>query len=237
MVSQVGSLPFPKDTMLILICIALTWHTAVGLTPPAMPATRRYATLAAATRHPPLRLQEYTETQKLRAEVESPFAQVRLFAFPALFAAASIATYFAGTALLASAVGAREPSPNGLGDLAIDLGSMGALGFLWRRELGVREARLKRIAFGSKLAALRVFRLAFDSEGSMRAGQGVTLADLRRGRGQARRVVVICAPEAALTAALQGACEAASELSASDVIAMQLFQPLPSDHATTVAQA
>jgi len=51
----------------------------------------------------------------------------------------------------------------------------------------------------------------------------VTLADLRRGRGQARRVVVICAPEAALTAALQGACEAASELSASDFLVVPLI--------------
>ena len=43
---------------------------------------------------------EFSQTTRLRAEIESPFAKVRLFAFPALFLAAGIATYFAGTALL-----------------------------------------------------------------------------------------------------------------------------------------
>ena len=175
-------------------------------------------------RAPVIRADEsFTETQKLRAEVESPFAQVRLFALPVLFAAAGIATYFGATALLASAVGAREASPTAVQDLVIDLGSMGAIGFFWRRELTVRDARLKRIAFGSKLAALRITQLAADGGSSVVPAQSVSLSDLRRGRGQSRRVVVLCAPEDKLRESLEAVCASAKPLLAADILVVPLL--------------
>jgi hypothetical protein len=182
----------------------------------AMPLARRVPVLQAKD--------DYTEVQKLRAEVESPFSQVRLFVFPALFAAASIATYFAATALLASSMGVRDPSPTGFQDLAIDVGSMAALGLLWRRETQIRESRLKRIAFGSKLAKLRVYQLVADpNTEALKPRQAVSLADLRRGRGQARRVVVLCAPADKLRASLEGACRSAAALSAADFLVVPLI--------------
>ena len=42
---------------------------------------------------------DFSASTRLRAEVEDPFAKLRLFAFPAAFAAAGIATYFGGTSL------------------------------------------------------------------------------------------------------------------------------------------
>ena len=39
----------------------------------------------------------YSQSSRLRGEVEAPFAKVRLFVWPALMAGAAIATYFAGT--------------------------------------------------------------------------------------------------------------------------------------------
>lgn len=166
--------------------------------------------------------QRYTETQKLRAEVESPFAQVRLFALPALLAGAAIATYFAATGLLAQAVGARDPSPDAVTNLVVDLASVGTLGFLWKRELDNRELRLKRIAFGSKLAALKILRLAVN-DGKLNKGGVVSLKDLRRGRGQSRRVVIICAPEEALRASLEAACKSAVALAGADFLVVPLL--------------
>lgn len=174
-------------------------------------------------RTPPPRAEEFTEVQRLRAEAESPFSQIRLFILPALFAAASIATYFALTGLLASAAGLREASPTAATDIAIDLGSMAAIGALWRRELQARESRLKRIAFGSQLASLRVFTLVPDAEVGLRPGPSVSLADLRRGRGQARRVVLTCAPEETLRASLAVACASASRLADADYLVVPLL--------------
>ena len=163
--------------------------TACGLSTPAI---RRHASLSPhpasarlltprppAARTPAPRAQQssdasddFTSAQKMREEVEAPFAKVRLFAFPVLFAAAAIATYFSATSILAAAVGAREASESAFTDLAIDLASMAAAGSLWRREVVVRDARLRRIAFGSRLAALRVSQLAVQRGGeSVERGQ------------------------------------------------------------------
>ena len=99
---------------------------------------------------------------------------------------------------------------------------MGATGYLWRRETQVRDARLKRIAFGSKIAALRVFQLVASGD-TVRPEQAVTLASLRRGRGQARRVVVLCAPEDQLEASLEAACGVAKELVSADFLVVPLL--------------
>ena len=176
-------------------------HVASGLSPGPVPKVALRTIRPHAARQSLLRMEEYTEVQQLRAEAEAPFAQVRLFILPVLFAAAGISTYFAATGLLASTLGVRDPSPTGVQDLAIDLGSMVVAGYLWRREVQVRESKLKRIAFGSALAALRLSPLVPDAARTgLRPGVGVSLSDLRRGRGQARRVVLVCATEDTLTA-------------------------------------
>ena len=91
---------------------------AAAATPLAGSASR-----AAAARFPPraaaahIRMQEgskYSQKTRLAEEVASPFAKARSFAWPALFAAASIATYFAGTSLLAETAGLRPVCHTGL---------------------------------------------------------------------------------------------------------------------------
>ena len=52
-------------------------------------------------------LADPTRNQRLREEVEDPFAKARLFVWPALFAGAGISSFFAITTLLAEAAGAR----------------------------------------------------------------------------------------------------------------------------------
>jgi len=119
-------------------------------------------------------------------------------------------------------VGAREASPSALTDIAIDVGAMATTGYLWRRELEVRDARLRRIAFGARLAALRVFQLSPNAEG-VQLAQEASLSDLRRGRGQSRRIVIVCGPEETVKAAIEGASARASALAAADFLVVPLF--------------
>lgn len=203
----------------LALVLPLVVHSASAFAPRGHALITRPA--VAATRLPAPRAEEFTEVQRLRAEAESPFAQVRLFALPVLFAGAGIATYFAATGLLASAVGVREASETGITDLLIDLGSMGATGYLWRREVVSREARLKRIAFGSQLAALRISQLQVQAD-AVEPSASVSLADLRRGRGQARRIVLVCAAAEELKASLETACNAAAQLAAADYLIVPL---------------
>ena len=119
--------------------------------------------------------EEYSQSSRLREEVEAPFAKVRLFVWPALMAGAAIATYFAGTSLLAEAVGAREPAPDSLVNLGVDLAAVAAIGTVWRRDLQARDSRLKRLSAGAAMAALRV-ELGGDAAGvcSPTSGAGRT---------------------------------------------------------------
>ena len=109
-------------------------------------------------------------------------------------------------------------------DLGIDLTAVGTTGFLWKRELDARDSRLRRIAFGARLAALRVTQLG---AGGGAFGQTATLADLRRGRGQARRVVLVAAPSDALKQSLAAAAASAAELLAADILVVPLLSLPP----------
>lgn len=164
--------------------------------------------------------QEYSQATRLRAEIESPFAKVRLFLFPALFLAAGIATYFAGTALLAEFVGARPPAEDTLLNLGVDVAALAGLGALWAREAKSADARLKRIGRGAALASLRVQLLG----GSKR---NVELSSLRkRSDGvatESKRVVIVAAGEQALSAALAEAAAVGAELAAADFLLVPLL--------------
>lgn len=141
-----------------------------------------------------LMAEKYSQRTRLAEEVASPFAKARSFAWPALFAAASIATYFAGTSLLAETAGLRPAAGDTALNLAIDLAAMAGTGYLWRNENAAREARLARLAQGATIAALRAQVLGSGD------AQFVRLADFRSGRGEARRVVLVVAEAPALHA-------------------------------------
>lgn len=149
--------------------------------------------------------------------------QVRLFVWPVLFAAAGIATYFAGTALLAEAAGLRPQGEGSAINLVIDLGSMAGIAYVWRNDNRARDSRLARMGAGANIAALRAQLVGGE-------GEYVRLADFRRRSGgaadDARRVVMFAAEEAPLREALQGAAACAPGLAASDLLAVPvLLQP------------
>ena len=122
------------------LALSLYVSTAVGFSHPLLQRSTAFATLpsklASVARAPaPVADEEFTSSQQLRAEVESPFSQVRLFVLPALTAAAAIATYFGGTALLAEAAGLREANPTAL-RISQWIWAPGTLGFLAARAPG-----------------------------------------------------------------------------------------------------
>ena len=160
-----------------------------------------------------------SQNARLREEIEDPFAKVRLFIWPSLFAAAGIATYFAGTGLLAEAAGLRPAAGDTLLNLGVDVGALGGIGFLWRREVASRDTRLRRIQAGAALASLRVQMLA--------GGQSVKLSELRKrsdGKGgESKRVVVVAAEKEALAASLASARTVSAELAAADLLVVPLL--------------
>ena len=158
-----------------------------------------------------------SQNAKLREEIEDPFAKLRLFVWPALFAAAGIATYFAATSLLAEAVGARPAAGDTALNLGVDLAALGVVGTLWRREVTSRDKRLQRITAGAALASLRVQLLD--------GGRSVKLSQLRARSDDAsssKRVVVIAAEEAALGISLEAARKASSALFKADLLVVPL---------------
>ena len=168
----------------------------------------------------------FSQSTRLRGEVEDPFSKLRLFLWPALTAAAAIATYFGATSLLAEAAGLRPASGDALQNLAIDLIGLGGTGFLWRQEAKKQEKQLQRIAAGAALASLRVQPLS----GEM-SGKSIKLAELRSGRAGAddpfdelaRRVVVCAAQEASLATCLESARASSRAIAEADLLVVPLL--------------
>ena len=169
-------------------------------------------------------MKEFSQKTKLRGEIENPFAKLRLFALPAAFTAAGIATYFAVTALIAELAGLRPSSPDTFTNLFVDLASAGTIGYFWRREVVAEDKRLRRIDSGAAISSLRVQLL-----GGSQAGKATKLAELRSGRKDdpfdeaARRVVVVCADEPALAASLAQARTYSRQLVEADLLIVPLL--------------
>ena len=211
----------PTRMLLATILFAAQPHAVSGL---AMSALRRPPIQSAAHRGGVVAMKEFSQKTKLRGEIENPFAKLRLFALPAAFTAAGIATYFAVTALVAELAGLRPASPDTFVNLAVDLGSAGTIGYFWRREVVAEDKRLRRIDSGAAISSLRVQLL-----GGPQAGKATKLAELRSGRKDdpfdeaARRVVVVCADEPALAASLAQARTCSRQLVEADLLIVPLL--------------
>ncbi|KAL1496430.1 hypothetical protein AB1Y20_016385 [Prymnesium parvum] len=179
-----------------------------------------------------LLLRQPTQSQRLREEIDDPFAKARLFVWPALFAAAGISTFFAVTTLLAEATGARPAADSSAFNLAVDLAALVGVGLGWRRELAAREARLRRITAGGAMASLRVQLLRAQGR------RTVKLAELRAGRDSfddeacrashssaaealgsiGTRVVIVAATAETLAGSVRGATDRSAALCAADFV-------------------
>ena len=97
----------------------------------------------------------FTQKQRFREEIESPFRKIRLFLFPAAAASAALGAFIAGTRLLAISTGVTGYDfDNTLQNFGIDV--LGATGFalLYWNDLNARDRDLVRIARSGKLSTL-----------------------------------------------------------------------------------
>jgi hypothetical protein len=175
-------------------------------------------------------MQDPTQNQRLREETEAPFAKLRLFAWPVLFAGAGLGTFIASTTLIAEAIGSREAIDGSALNLGIDIAAVISVGALWRNDVASRDTRLRRITAGSAIAALSVLCLA---DGTSRP-----LKNLRVGRGEGgdgMRVVIVAATEKALCSTLRQAEELSPRLVESDLLLVPVL--LDSSGATPRAEA
>jgi len=125
-------------------------------------------------------------TIRLREETEYPFRKIRMFAFAASIASASVGFFISSARLLAKSTGIAgvQETPELLQNIAIDLGVIVACVLLLRNEFVSQAKVLERMAQGARIAALRV-------RSQQEQGQPIrTLADFRRGRGMDSRIVI-----------------------------------------------
>ena len=158
--------------------------------------------------------EQFTQRQILKEETEAPFRQVRLFLYAALTASALIGLIVTGSKLAASASGIKNGDVADLAtNFAIDAGGIAVIGALWRSDLASQRRRLQRIQKGGRLAGLRL-KIEVEGEGPT----VIKMADLRRGRGYSKRVVIVAANEALLRESFTSSLSESQSLISNDLL-------------------
>jgi len=139
----------------------------------------------------------FTQKQILKEETEAPFRKVRIFFYISLLAAAGLGSLISITKVLALLSLSRIPDNEMYVNLGVNLGGIPVLAYLWKRDLDQQKGLLERIQKGGSLAGLKIKLL--ESAGSLT----LKLSDLRRDRGIDKRVVIVVADAAQVTASLQ----------------------------------
>jgi hypothetical protein len=160
--------------------------------------------------------------EDLRAETENPFGKFATqFLLPGFFGGAGVGTFISLTGALAENLGYRTPSPDTGINIATNLIALATTGFLWKRELDAQAARVKRLEAEKALAEMRVQILDGKSArgwdvGALTSGRW----DLQKESGNAdpRRVIVMCAQEAALQESLAQASKVSDDLINDDFV-------------------
>ena len=162
----------------------------------------------------------FTQRQILKEESEAPFRTVRIYLYIALLAAASLSAFICLTQILAVYTSNRSGNvdmSNLLTNLAINLGGIPVLAFLWKRDLDARQSKLERIQRGSSLAGLR---LKINTENGPSI---VKLIDLRRDRGIEKRVVIVVGKKELLTSSIKSSLSFGRALFETDLLVVPLL--------------
>lgn len=159
----------------------------------------------------------FTQKQLLKEETEAPFRSIRIYGYISLLAAAGLGAFICFTKILAVSLSGR---PGDLTDLytnlAINLGGVPIIAYLWKRDLDSKQSILERIQKGGSLAGLKV-RLTEFGEPTV-----VKLSDLRRDRGIDKRVVIVAAPKELLRSSLNSSISQSKELVQNDLLVVPL---------------
>ena len=167
---------------------------------------------------------EYSRQVLLREEAESPFRKVRFFLYASLGGGALISLVVSGTRVLAGLNGINvDLLPESLNNVAVDLGGIVVLSFLYKKDLEAQDSRLKRAAKGADLARLLI-RGSQKLKNPLIEGPEddfsftTSLASLRRGRGIEKRVVIAAAGPDKIAEILREAKRLEASLVSSDLI-------------------
>mmetsp|Transcript_14613 Transcript_14613/g.49895 ORF Transcript_14613/g.49895 Transcript_14613/m.49895 type:complete len:333 (-) Transcript_14613:55-1053(-) len=157
-------------TSLAVILLALCFHGSLCFLPAGFAGFQRHACRSSSMRSAAARrvtimsdkedflnrdIGGFTQKQRFREEIESPFRKIRLFLFPAAAASAALGAFIAGTRLLAISTGVTGYDfDQTLQNFGIDV--LGATGFalLYWNDLNARDRDLVRIARSGKLSTL-----------------------------------------------------------------------------------
>jgi len=167
--------------------------------------------------------EEQEEAAQLRRnlveEIETPYRNFRYFLYAALGSGALVSFVINLPRLAANLSGINAESTNDtVLNLVINALAIALLYFFYDRDRQAQLKRLERIKIGGSIAALRV-----RFQGS---GERVKLADLRRGRGRARRVVLVAASAAGLREAVAAAAPLSAKLVECDLLVVPVTLPL-----------
>jgi hypothetical protein len=155
----------------------------------------------------------YTRKQVIKEEIEAPFRKIRFFIYFSLFAAAGLGTLVTLSMLLGTTFGGKQADMNQLyTNLAINVGGLPVLAFLYKRDVDSQNTLLERIQKGGKLAGLR---LKIYNDGGAAV---VKLSDLRRDRGIDKRVVIVCASKTLLRESLESSIKESRNLIGADLL-------------------
>jgi len=151
--------------------------------------------------------EDYSVMTRLREEAESPFRSLRFLIYGGVGASGAIGALTALTGALAAFSGVRGAVPLSESgkDIAIDLGAIGLAALLWNLDSQTKARKLGRLSRGAKIASLKV---QVQDGGGAGERPVLSLADFRRDRGMARRVVIFAGGEDVVQAALNTAGEA-----------------------------
>lgn len=162
---------------------------------------------------------QYTRKQILKEETEAPFRNIRYFLYLSLTLSAALATLITGTSLLAVNSGVREGDlPELYKNLAINLGGLPVIAYLWRRDIKSQKRLLERIDKGGKLASLKL-KIEDELTGDATL---IKLSDLRRDRGIEKRVIIVAAPRALLKASISSTRDMYKSLIVNDLLIVPL---------------
>jgi Low psii accumulation1 / Rep27 len=181
---------------------------------------------------------EYTRELLLREEAESPFRNVRFFAYISLGLGA-LTSFGISAARIAAATLANINTDllnESLTNAGVDIVGIVVLSVLYQRDVAARESRLKRAAKGAELAKLKVraskniVQGSFDDEVGIVDEKNISyfttsLASLRRGRGIEKRVVIAVGGKEKIAEIIQQALEIDRDLVANDLLIVPVVLP------------
>ena len=134
----------------------------------------------------------YSTVERLREEIEAPFAKVRVFGYSVLLAGCILSLLISLARIAAGLNGINTDFlQESINNAVIDVGGATVLTFLLKTDFDAKESRLRRAAKGAEIASLQVKGI-FGLDQQL---ETVQLSAFRSGRGIDKRIIICAASE------------------------------------------